>query len=163
MALKLSLKGVFNARVCVFQLHEVYSRLCAQRQVSAVGQGECLSLCSLLESRGIFALKKAKEARLTKVQTSLCITTLHRPASLCRGLPSGFTQTQSFLMGRGWCHCSHMHFKAWYLMFLRVTKPEHQLCSDTPAAEWPAGGRTNSLFHPNPNYHGNLAVLRWYQ
>lgn len=51
----------------VFQLHEVYSRLCAQRQVSGVGQGECLSLCSLLESRGIVALKKAKEARLTKV------------------------------------------------------------------------------------------------
>lgn len=49
------------------KLHEVYSRLCSQRQVSAVGQGECLSLCSLLESRGIFALKKAKEARLTKV------------------------------------------------------------------------------------------------
>ncbi|XP_014830276.1 PREDICTED: cell division control protein 6 homolog [Poecilia mexicana] len=49
------------------KLHEVYSRLCAQRQVSGVGQGECLALCSLLESRGIFALKKAKEARLTKV------------------------------------------------------------------------------------------------
>ncbi|XP_063739199.1 cell division control protein 6 homolog [Eleginops maclovinus] len=49
------------------KLHEVYSRLCAQRQVSAVGQGECLSLCSLLESRGIFSLKKAKEARLTKI------------------------------------------------------------------------------------------------
>ncbi|XP_017297409.1 cell division control protein 6 homolog [Kryptolebias marmoratus] len=49
------------------KLHEVYTRLCAQRQVSGVSQGECLSLCSLLESRGIFALKKAKEARLTKV------------------------------------------------------------------------------------------------
>uniref|UniRef100_A0A3P9LEP9 Cell division control protein n=1 Tax=Oryzias latipes TaxID=8090 RepID=A0A3P9LEP9_ORYLA len=49
------------------KLHEVYSRLCAQRQVSGAGQGECLSLCSLLESRGIFGLKKAKEARLTKV------------------------------------------------------------------------------------------------
>ncbi|XP_029383826.1 cell division control protein 6 homolog [Echeneis naucrates] len=49
------------------KLHEVYSRLCIQRQVTAVGQGECLSLCSLLESRGIFSLKKAREARLTKV------------------------------------------------------------------------------------------------
>ncbi|KAM4750027.1 cell division control protein 6 homolog [Anableps anableps] len=49
------------------KLHEVYSRLCAQRKLSGVGQGECLALCGLLESRGIFALKKAKEARLTKV------------------------------------------------------------------------------------------------
>lgn len=49
------------------KLHEAYSRLCAQRQVGAAGQSECLSLCSLLESRGIFALKKAKEARLTKI------------------------------------------------------------------------------------------------
>ncbi|XP_018530525.1 cell division control protein 6 homolog [Lates calcarifer] len=56
-----------SKEVVLGKLHEVYSRLCAQRQVSGVGQGECLSLCSLLESRGIFALKKAKEARLTKV------------------------------------------------------------------------------------------------
>ncbi|XP_061082190.1 cell division control protein 6 homolog [Conger conger] len=49
------------------KLHEVYSRLCIQRQVAGVGQGECLSLCSLLESRGIFSMKKAKEARLIKV------------------------------------------------------------------------------------------------
>lgn len=65
-------------RLFVFQLHEVYSRLCAQRQVSAVGQGECLSLCSLLESRGIIALKKAKEARLTKVRTSHLSPAAHR-------------------------------------------------------------------------------------
>ncbi|XP_034543473.1 cell division control protein 6 homolog isoform X2 [Notolabrus celidotus] len=56
-----------SKEVVLGKLHEVYSRLCAQRQVSAVGQGECLSLCSLLESRGIIALKKGKEARLTKV------------------------------------------------------------------------------------------------
>nr|XP_046231302.1 cell division control protein 6 homolog isoform X2 [Scatophagus argus] len=56
-----------SKEVVLGKLHEVYSRLCAQRQVCAVAQGECLSLCTLLESRGIFALKKAKEARLTKV------------------------------------------------------------------------------------------------
>uniref|UniRef100_A0A8D0D348 Cell division control protein n=1 Tax=Sander lucioperca TaxID=283035 RepID=A0A8D0D348_SANLU len=56
-----------SKEIVLGKLHEVYSRLCAQRQVSAVGQGECLSLCGLLESRGIFSLKKAKEARLTKV------------------------------------------------------------------------------------------------
>ncbi|XP_051532669.1 cell division control protein 6 homolog [Myxocyprinus asiaticus] len=49
------------------KLCEVYSKLCKQRQVGGVGQTECSSLCSLLESRGIFTLKKAKEARLTKV------------------------------------------------------------------------------------------------
>ncbi|XP_064180557.1 cell division control protein 6 homolog [Anguilla rostrata] len=53
------------------KLHEVYSRLCVQRQVGSVGQGECLSLCSLLESRGIFSMKKAKEARLTKVSLKI--------------------------------------------------------------------------------------------
>ncbi|KAM3864516.1 cell division control protein 6 homolog [Diretmus argenteus] len=56
-----------SKEVILGKLHEVYSRLCAQRQVGGVAQGECLSLCGLLESRGIFALKKAKEARLTKV------------------------------------------------------------------------------------------------
>ncbi|XP_033985650.1 cell division control protein 6 homolog [Trematomus bernacchii] len=56
-----------SKEVVLGKLHEVYSRLCSQRRVSAVGQSECLSLCGLLESRGVFALKKAKEARLTKV------------------------------------------------------------------------------------------------
>ncbi|KAA0707842.1 Cell division control protein 6 -like protein CDC6-related protein p62(cdc6) [Triplophysa tibetana] len=49
------------------KLYEVYSKLCKQRQVGGAGQTECLSLCSLLESRGIFTLKKAKEARMTKI------------------------------------------------------------------------------------------------
>uniref|UniRef100_A0A3B3C510 Cell division control protein n=1 Tax=Oryzias melastigma TaxID=30732 RepID=A0A3B3C510_ORYME len=57
-----------SKEISLGKLHEVYSRLCAQRQVSGAGQGECLSLCSLLESRGIFGLKKAKEARLTKIE-----------------------------------------------------------------------------------------------
>ncbi|CAJ1052847.1 cell division control protein 6 homolog isoform X2 [Xyrichtys novacula] len=65
--LLLLIRSAKSKEIVLGKLHEVYSRLCAQRQVSAVGQSECLSLCSLLESRGIFALKKAKEARLTKV------------------------------------------------------------------------------------------------
>uniref|UniRef100_A0A8C8M3V4 Cell division control protein n=1 Tax=Oncorhynchus tshawytscha TaxID=74940 RepID=A0A8C8M3V4_ONCTS len=60
-----------NKEIPLGKLHEVYSRLCAKRRVGGVGQGECLSLCSLLESRGIFALKKAKEARLTKVSLKI--------------------------------------------------------------------------------------------
>uniref|UniRef100_A0A7N6BRQ7 Cell division control protein n=1 Tax=Anabas testudineus TaxID=64144 RepID=A0A7N6BRQ7_ANATE len=65
--LLLLIKNGKSKEIVLGKLHEVYSRLCAQRQMSGVGQGECLSLCSLLESRGIFALKKGKEARLTKV------------------------------------------------------------------------------------------------
>ncbi|XP_058257642.1 cell division control protein 6 homolog [Hemibagrus wyckioides] len=53
------------------KLCETYTKLCQQRQVSGVGQGECLSLCSLLESRGIFSLKKAKEARLAKISLKI--------------------------------------------------------------------------------------------
>ncbi|KAJ8377377.1 hypothetical protein AAFF_G00261060 [Aldrovandia affinis] len=60
-----------SREVTLGKLHEVYSRLCTQRQVGGVAQGECMSLCSLLESRGIFSLKKAKEARLTKVSLKI--------------------------------------------------------------------------------------------
>ncbi|KAG7258364.1 hypothetical protein CRUP_001719 [Coryphaenoides rupestris] len=66
-----------SKEVLLGKLHEAYSRLCARRQVGGVAQmggvaqGECLSLCSLLESRGIFALRKAKEARLTKVSLKI--------------------------------------------------------------------------------------------
>ncbi|XP_038634867.1 cell division control protein 6 homolog isoform X2 [Scyliorhinus canicula] len=49
------------------KLHDTYSKVCRQHQMSGVDQSECLSLCSLLESRGIVSLKRAKEARLTKV------------------------------------------------------------------------------------------------
>ncbi|XP_061840315.2 cell division control protein 6 homolog [Nerophis lumbriciformis] len=60
-------RGGKSKEVVLGKLHEVHGRLCAQRQVGGVSQAECLSLCSLLESQGVFALKKAKEARLTKV------------------------------------------------------------------------------------------------
>ncbi|ETE64850.1 Cell division control protein 6-like protein, partial [Ophiophagus hannah] len=49
------------------KLHEAYSRICQKQKVGPVDQSECLSLSALLESRGIVGLKKAKEARLSKV------------------------------------------------------------------------------------------------
>ncbi|XP_072343474.1 cell division control protein 6 homolog isoform X1 [Scyliorhinus torazame] len=49
------------------KLHDTYSKVCRQHQMSGVDQSECVSLCSLLESRGIVSLKRSKEARLTKV------------------------------------------------------------------------------------------------
>ncbi|KAJ1135649.1 hypothetical protein NDU88_002087 [Pleurodeles waltl] len=53
--------------VTLGKLHEEYTKVCRKQQVPAVGQSECLSLSSLLESRGILGLKKSKEARLTKI------------------------------------------------------------------------------------------------
>lgn len=53
--------------LCVPQLHDTYSQVCRQQRLPAVDQAECLSLVTLLESRGVLELKKAKEARLAKV------------------------------------------------------------------------------------------------
>ncbi|XP_053550030.1 cell division control protein 6 homolog [Bombina bombina] len=57
--------------VTLGKLHEAYSKVCRKQQMPAVGQSECLSLCHLLESRGILGLKKAKETRLTKVSLKI--------------------------------------------------------------------------------------------
>ncbi|XP_074835157.1 cell division control protein 6 homolog [Carettochelys insculpta] len=57
--------------VTLGKLHEAYSRVCRQQQMAAVTHSECLSLATLLEARGILALKKAKEARLTKVSLNI--------------------------------------------------------------------------------------------
>ncbi|XP_067869104.1 cell division control protein 6 homolog [Heterodontus francisci] len=53
--------------VTLGKLHDTYSKVCRKQQMIGVDQSECLSLCSLLESRGIVWLKQSKEARLTKV------------------------------------------------------------------------------------------------
>ncbi|XP_067397359.1 cell division control protein 6 homolog isoform X2 [Emydura macquarii macquarii] len=57
--------------VTLGKLHEAYSRVCRRQQMAAIAQSECLSLAALLESRGILGLKKAKEARLTKVSLKI--------------------------------------------------------------------------------------------
>ncbi|XP_058039662.1 cell division control protein 6 homolog [Ahaetulla prasina] len=49
------------------KLYEAYCRICQKQKVGPVDQSECLSLSALLESRGIVGLKKAKEARMSKV------------------------------------------------------------------------------------------------
>ncbi|XP_068118236.1 cell division control protein 6 homolog [Hyperolius riggenbachi] len=56
--------------VTLGKLHEAYSKVCRKQQMPAVDQSECLSLCQLLETRGVLGLKRSKEARLTKV--SVC-------------------------------------------------------------------------------------------
>ncbi|XP_030077693.1 cell division control protein 6 homolog [Microcaecilia unicolor] len=57
--------------VSLGKLHEAYSKVCRKQQMAAVDQSECLSLSNLLEARGILALKKAKEARLTKISLKI--------------------------------------------------------------------------------------------
>uniref|UniRef100_A0A8C5QDI0 Cell division control protein n=1 Tax=Leptobrachium leishanense TaxID=445787 RepID=A0A8C5QDI0_9ANUR len=57
--------------VTLGKLHEAYSKVCRKQQMPALGQSECLSLCQLLETRGILGLKKAKDTRLTKVSLKI--------------------------------------------------------------------------------------------
>ncbi|XP_057255024.1 cell division control protein 6 homolog [Pezoporus wallicus] len=57
--------------VTLGKLHDTYSQVCRRQQLPAVDQAECLSLVTLLESRGILEMKKAKEARLAKVSLKL--------------------------------------------------------------------------------------------
>ncbi|KAM4623254.1 cell division control protein 6 homolog [Discoglossus pictus] len=57
--------------VTLGKLHEAYCKVCRKQQMPAFGQSECLSLCNLVETRGIVTLKKAKEARLTKVSLKI--------------------------------------------------------------------------------------------
>ncbi|XP_056404027.1 cell division control protein 6 homolog [Hyla sarda] len=57
--------------VTMGKLYETYSKVCRKQQMAIVGQSECLSLCQLLETRGILGLKRAKEARLTKVSIKI--------------------------------------------------------------------------------------------
>ncbi|XP_044153956.1 cell division control protein 6 homolog [Bufo gargarizans] len=57
--------------VTMGKLYETYSKVCRKQQMAMVGQSECLSLCQLLETRGILGLKKAKEARLSKVSLKI--------------------------------------------------------------------------------------------
>ncbi|XP_033097648.1 cell division control protein 6 homolog [Anneissia japonica] len=53
--------------VTLGKLHETYSKVCKSRHVPPVDQSEFLSLCHLIETRGIIGLKKSKETRLTKI------------------------------------------------------------------------------------------------
>ncbi|XP_072031451.1 cell division control protein 6 homolog [Amphiura filiformis] len=53
--------------VTLGKLHETYSKVCRGRQMAPVDQSECLSLCELIETRGILGLKKAKDTRQTKI------------------------------------------------------------------------------------------------
>uniref|UniRef100_A0A8C3KDW5 Cell division control protein 6 homolog n=1 Tax=Calidris pygmaea TaxID=425635 RepID=A0A8C3KDW5_9CHAR len=70
-SLLLLLRRLRAREVTLGKLHDAYSQVCRRRQLPAVDQAECLSLVTLLESRGVLELKKAKEARLAKVSLKL--------------------------------------------------------------------------------------------
>ena len=53
--------------VFLWQLHEVYCRICKKKNVLAVDQAEFLSLCQLVETTGILKVQGRKEARLSRV------------------------------------------------------------------------------------------------
>ncbi|XP_074783226.1 cell division control protein 6 homolog [Athene noctua] len=57
--------------VTLGKLHDAYGQVCRQQHLPAVDQAECLSLVTLLESRGVLELKRAKEARLAKVSLKM--------------------------------------------------------------------------------------------
>ncbi|XP_053983074.1 cell division control protein 6 homolog [Hylaeus volcanicus] len=56
-----------NRDVTVGRLHEVYRKVCKKRNIHAVDSSEFVSLCSLIETRGILKLTIKKEPRLSKV------------------------------------------------------------------------------------------------
>ncbi|XP_078046379.1 cell division cycle 6 isoform X2 [Augochlora pura] len=56
-----------NKDVTIGRLHEVYKKVCKKRNIHAVDGSEFVSLCSLIETRGILRLVIKKEPRLSKV------------------------------------------------------------------------------------------------
>ncbi|XP_043259986.1 cell division control protein 6 homolog [Colletes gigas] len=53
--------------ITVGKLHDVYRKVCEKRNIHAVDSSEFVSLCSLIETRGILKLTTKKEPRLSKV------------------------------------------------------------------------------------------------
>ena len=66
-ALILMVKGQAKKEVSLGKLHEAYVQLCQQRHLKFESETEFVGLCNMLATSGIIALRKNKEARLTKV------------------------------------------------------------------------------------------------
>ena len=65
--------------------------MCRKQEVAAVDQSEFLSMCGLIEARGLFAVKKAKETRLVKVGF---INTIFLPGSVAENAKPLITLAQ---------------------------------------------------------------------
>uniref|UniRef100_A0A1Y9H2N6 Cell division control protein n=1 Tax=Anopheles dirus TaxID=7168 RepID=A0A1Y9H2N6_9DIPT len=66
-SLMLMLKHGKNKDITVGKLHDVYRTICTKRNIHAVDQAEFISLCSLVETRGIVRLQGKKEPRMHRV------------------------------------------------------------------------------------------------
>ncbi|XP_071526907.1 cell division control protein 6 homolog [Panulirus ornatus] len=65
--LLLILKHARSKDVTLGKFHEVHARICKKRQMPGMDQSEFLSMCTLLESRGMLQVKRAKEIRSSKI------------------------------------------------------------------------------------------------
>ncbi|XP_072180731.1 cell division control protein 6 homolog isoform X1 [Diadema setosum] len=57
--------------VTLGKVHDTYRQICNSRQVVPVDQSEFLSLCQLIETRGVLTVKKSKDARQSKMSLKL--------------------------------------------------------------------------------------------
>lgn len=66
--LMMMLKNDKNKDITIGRLHDVFSRICSKRNILGVDQAEFVSICGLVETRGIIRIINKKEPRLNKVQ-----------------------------------------------------------------------------------------------
>ncbi|XP_001605030.2 cell division control protein 6 homolog [Nasonia vitripennis] len=66
-SLMLILNKSKNKDVNMGKLHQVYRKVCMKRNLQVLDMSEFVSLCSLIETRGILRLMMKKETRLSKV------------------------------------------------------------------------------------------------
>ncbi|XP_069698303.1 cell division control protein 6 homolog isoform X2 [Periplaneta americana] len=65
--LLLMLKKGRNKDITIGKLHEVYCRVCRKKNFLAIDQAEFVSLCQLVETKGILRIQRRKESRLSRV------------------------------------------------------------------------------------------------
>ncbi|XP_052234424.1 cell division control protein 6 homolog [Dreissena polymorpha] len=70
-SLLLLLKQGKVKEVTTGKLHDVYCKICKNRQMAAVDQSEFQGAITLLEARGMIGVKKGKETRLNKIALKL--------------------------------------------------------------------------------------------
>lgn len=57
----------------LYQLHSAYVKVCQKRKLKFESESEFVDVCSMLQSRGVMSIKKAKERRLAKVLLHLLV------------------------------------------------------------------------------------------